>query len=346
MRLQMFKPATAILTFTVGVVLTSALLIRFHHPVNSEVARLEPPQSRLILTRVAPTYEYNRFGFSDVAVLENGEAWAVGYDGADPKRMFHSKDGGSSWKIVTHPYAAFTLNAVDFVDNLHGWAVGGYGTVLRTSDGGNTWVKLKRPTDWELSVVQFVDKQVGYVASRTEWGCEIWRTTNGGDSWRLSYKASDYGQVFGMAMLDEQIAVAAMNDTSLIRTENGGRTWQSIDSPMKGAASLVFTSDGTGWLVGRRGSFYYSIDKGKTWQRPTALSEDALNYEWTSIDFDNNKNGVAVGYGGKILTTNDGGKTWRDESLNNSERFRLVRLNNNIGIVFSHEYVYRISRTR
>jgi hypothetical protein len=32
-----------------------------------------------------------------------------------------------------------TLNAVDFVSPSIGWAVGYYGTILRTTDGGTTW---------------------------------------------------------------------------------------------------------------------------------------------------------------------------------------------------------------
>ena len=31
------------------------------------------------------------------------------------------------------------LNAVDFVDSQRGWAVGGNGTILHTSDAGQTW---------------------------------------------------------------------------------------------------------------------------------------------------------------------------------------------------------------
>jgi len=46
-------------------------------------------------------------------------------------------DGGASWaRVAVYPEA---LQAVAFVDALHGWAAGGRGALLRTVDGGTTW---------------------------------------------------------------------------------------------------------------------------------------------------------------------------------------------------------------
>ncbi|MBN1297212.1 hypothetical protein JXA80_10560 [bacterium] len=38
------------------------------------------------------------------------------------------------------------LYALDFADDMNGWAVGHFSSVLRTSDGGNTWVDLTQMT--------------------------------------------------------------------------------------------------------------------------------------------------------------------------------------------------------
>ena len=34
------------------------------------------------------------------------------------------------------------IRQVDFADPEHGWMVGGFGTILRTKDGGKTWVPM------------------------------------------------------------------------------------------------------------------------------------------------------------------------------------------------------------
>ena len=34
------------------------------------------------------------------------------------------------------------LRAVDFYDAEHGWIVGGYGAILRTTDGGKSWLRV------------------------------------------------------------------------------------------------------------------------------------------------------------------------------------------------------------
>jgi len=47
----------------------------------------------------------------------------------------------------------YTLCGVSFVDMQHGWAVGDYGTILNTTDGGQSWSPLNSGTDdWFTSV--------------------------------------------------------------------------------------------------------------------------------------------------------------------------------------------------
>src|SRR5438445_3138452 len=52
-----------------------------------------------------------------------------------------SDDGGGHWRQVSVPVSA-TLTGVQFVSAKVGWAVGHYGVVLGTRDGGETWALL------------------------------------------------------------------------------------------------------------------------------------------------------------------------------------------------------------
>jgi photosystem II stability/assembly factor-like uncharacterized protein len=65
----------------------------------------------------------------------NGDGWIVGAAG----RVLRL-DGGQ-WKPASLGLRAIAwLRSIDFFDENSGWIVGGYGTILHTSDGGKTWL--------------------------------------------------------------------------------------------------------------------------------------------------------------------------------------------------------------
>ena len=78
----------------------------------------------------------------DVAFSSPLEGCAVGGDyGPDGDWLtgvvLRTQDGGANWaRVAVCPEA---LEAVAFVDALHGWAAGARGTLLRTIDGGTSW---------------------------------------------------------------------------------------------------------------------------------------------------------------------------------------------------------------
>ncbi len=85
--------------------------------------------------------DYVDGAFTAVAFGAGSGVCAVGTTGA----VVRSPDGGATWS-GREPQGARMLEGIDFVDALHGWAVGLYFTpeapsslVLRTSDGGATW---------------------------------------------------------------------------------------------------------------------------------------------------------------------------------------------------------------
>lgn len=66
--------------------------------------------------------------------LQNGAGWVVGASG----RVFRINAGEWKQAQLGLPVVAW-LRALDFVDENNGWIVGGYGTIIRTTDGGKTW---------------------------------------------------------------------------------------------------------------------------------------------------------------------------------------------------------------
>ena len=61
--------------------------------------------------------------------------WAVGRPGSI---IFHSTDAGKTWSKQSTPIRN-PLHAVQFLNETTGWAVGDFGTILNSNDGGKTW---------------------------------------------------------------------------------------------------------------------------------------------------------------------------------------------------------------
>ena len=70
------------------------------------------------------------------AVAARGKnVWVAGEPGTV---VWRSADAGKTWKRgITRQ--TLPIRALSFVDDLHGWAVGALGTILRTEDGGESW---------------------------------------------------------------------------------------------------------------------------------------------------------------------------------------------------------------
>jgi photosystem II stability/assembly factor-like uncharacterized protein len=86
----------------------------------------------------------------------------------------------SAWEIL-HPLPQGNdLNSVYFSDANTGYAVGGMGTILKTSDGGATWVIQNSGITTYLNAVVFTDANTGYAVGGLG---KILKTINGGANW-------------------------------------------------------------------------------------------------------------------------------------------------------------------
>jgi photosystem II stability/assembly factor-like uncharacterized protein len=77
--------------------------------------------------------------FHAVALM-NQQIWLAGRPGSV---IFHSPDFGQNWKAMPTGQT-LPLHALHFLDDKTGWAVGDMGTILGTTDGGQTWTAQHR----------------------------------------------------------------------------------------------------------------------------------------------------------------------------------------------------------
>jgi len=346
-------PTIAFLGLMIVVLLLIPQVARPQLQRNLQVPGVETRQAKISLRAIAPAYEYGRFSFMDISLLKSGEVWAVGYDGQDPQRMWHSADGGDTWEVKPAPTGGFTLHKIFFADQQHGWAVGRQKIFIRTSNGGKTWEQARLPIWMDWNQIHFVTPSVGYVAGSTgacdrktgncTHGIKVLRTTDGGLHWRACYQDDSSYNIHSIATPTKEVAIIAVDGSSLLRTENGGQSWRVAGPPTPGASSVKFNPDGRGWVVGPRGSFYFSTDQGKTWQRPTGFPQSLSNCYWWDLDFADQRIGIAVGDHSALALTSDGGATWAEYPLNVDDHLRVVRLQGRSGLVIGSKSLYRLT---
>jgi hypothetical protein len=112
------------------------------------------------------------------------------------------------------------LYGVSFTDANTGTAVGGSGTILRTTNGGSSWISQSSGTTNSLMSVSFTDANTGTVVGG--YGM-ILRTTNAGSSW-ISQSSGTTNWLYGVSFTDANTGTAVGDYGTILRTNTGGVT--------------------------------------------------------------------------------------------------------------------------
>ena len=120
--------------------------------------------------------------------------WAVATKAVQRNRtdgVLYTKDGGCNWELIWEnkngPIDPDESLGVQFVDQEHGWLVGGLvGGIYATSDGGRTWRVVANsayvPPGEEI---YFRNLKEGWLISTANQEAPMMRTANGGRTWML-----------------------------------------------------------------------------------------------------------------------------------------------------------------
>jgi len=209
--------------------------------------------------------------------------------------------------------------AVSFVDPNNGWAVGGSGTILHTSDGGVTWTPQTSGTGDDLNGVSFVDANNGWAVGGSG---TIVHTSNGGVTW--TPQTSGTGEnLYGVSFVDPNNGWAVGGLGAIVQTSNGGVTWtpQTSNDGGEDLYGVSFVDPNNGWAVGGSpglfdpGTIVHTSNGGVTWT-PQTSPTTAHTYNLYSVSFVDANNGWAVGglNFAQIVHTSDGGVTWTAQS--------------------------------
>ncbi len=207
------------------------------------------------------------------------------------------------------------LNRIWFTEDMTGYICGGdryyQGNILKTNDGGATWVEQGSGIDKALYSVFFVNEDTGFIGG---YDGKILRTYDAGNLWSL-YQNYWYQPVRDFYMVNEYFGFCCggngFKSGFIAHTNEGGNQWQTDTFSMEWR-SIYFLDENHG-LVAGYGAIFETLNGGITWQ-PTPASGDFFQ----SLYFTNPQTGFSVGYEGTIIKTIDGGKTWEKKRNGNN----------------------------
>ncbi len=215
-------------------------------------------------------------------------------------------------------------------DTAVGWVVsptpvGGYGTIIHTRDGGNTWVRQGTTSEIPnvpLNGVWAVDPNNVWVVGGNEGGYGvILRSFDGGQNWTRqgAGQIPDVG-LARISAVDNNTAWAVGAQGVILHTSDGGNNWTHQTGgtvPDIGFDGVYAVDAQTAWACGDvsagYGTMLRTIDGGNTWQRPGYAQLPADDYVLSvhALDADTV---WGVGHGMTVVHTDNAGNNWQNLS--------------------------------
>jgi photosystem II stability/assembly factor-like uncharacterized protein len=206
------------------------------------------------------------------------------------------------------------------------WAVGYWGTALRSVDRGASWKPTATPTRQTLYAVDFADEQRGWAVGAAG---SILRSIDGGATWtrQMAIFEDEFGErrpldthLFGIAAVSGDEAWA-VGDMGVVLHVSDGESWRQLmiseeTYPDEEALDRIFNAvhfvdSQHGWIVGEFGTILRTRDGGASWSGEREIqgaAGDLYLFDIAALDADR---AATVGLAGSVLVTENGGQSWQ-----------------------------------
>lgn len=236
--------------------------------------------------------------------------WAVGHDGV----ILHSADAGRSWEkqldgrqaeklfsdyysnlqadpeVVESILSAVALNYgtgptlplldVWFIDAQRGFAVGSFGTLVATRDGGRSWEpwlhRIDNPDLLNLNAIRGVGEDL-YIAAEQGVVFRLHHETQQFERTDTGYE----GSFFGLLAAGDSVIAYGLSGTAY-RSDNQGQDWTPLLNPsgvsltagatLSAAGDFVLTNARGDLLLGSSRSDRLELQRGKGFARYTGVA--------------------------------------------------------------------------
>ncbi len=230
-------------------------------------------------------HSWNSYGHSMQPTLVEALACARSADDQEPvlaggaMGLFRSRDHGESWTAILNTVHVRALAALPAHKGGSDSSVVLAGTeadgVLRSENGGESWTTsnpglLDRTV---LSLATILDGEDRVIAlAGTVSG--VYLSRNAGRAWRPVFISEEGGDVESIAAVSRPdggwTAFATSSMQGLLRSDDGGLTWNIVDSfPGSGSAliAVLKSNDADQYLaVSADRDIFLSVDEGSNWE--------------------------------------------------------------------------------
>ncbi len=284
--------------------------------------------SVFLLTAQNPAWERinplpSESSINDLALLPNDRIVAVG-TGAT---IMITDDFGETWNIQCQPanvdYETY-FTSVYFIDKYTGYITGSHFTLLKTSDGGESWTQVSGGAVnhyFRYNKITFLDDSMGFL-SGNYWGDFLLKTSNGGSSWD-TVLYPDQLDFSGFQFINQDTGYLTKAGIDYcFKSIDGGYTWDTlyVDPSIENleACTFNFLNKDIAYIGGWRneGSYRTHIilktkNGGESWYE--VFNGPSLIIQ--NIFFMNDDIGLCIGafpwYTNSLLRTDNAGETWQ-----------------------------------
>ena len=228
----------------------------------------------------------------------------------------HAGEGSSAIEVIRTGIPHDSLYDLE-MDGEWGMAVGNFGLLLSTSDGGESWDVLPPIQDADGQTLKgaflAISKDGDSIILSGQQGLVV--TKEGGGEWEvqnsgLEARLMNVDSAEGLTM--------AIGEFGFIgRSEDGGKSWEQVivdwsrfndEGYEPHLYDVVVQPRGHVLIAGEFGLILRSTDGGKTFNAAARGEQSVFDIHLAS---DGTSNGYAVGQEGLILKTLDKGKSWK-----------------------------------
>ncbi len=218
-------------------------------------------------------------------------------------------DGGQTWDSLSYISSSSAFRSFTGCGNNALMAVGYYGSISKSLDGGSTWVAVNNGNNYPFKNIGFFDANNGLsIAGYTYSSSVLLRSSDGGNTW-FDDTIVDNGPFYKMQVLGQNCFL--LNDSSqLVKSADGGQTWTTTNI-LSGTSNyyydMQFTDGLNGYLCSDSSVLVKTTDGGASWQSVNFTD----NYQFRNLFFLNDNLGWLIDIDSKtILRTKTGGNDW------------------------------------
>lgn len=245
---------------------------------------------------------YFRPNVTSIFFISETKGFAVDSEGG----IYSTNNSGGFWERYQVPFAEQTFyEEIIFNTPQTGYIFGPADTMLVTTNGGDSWIKITTPEGtFGFRSAHFPSMNTGYAVG---YSGSVIKTTNGGASW-FKVPSGILNNIDDVHFLTDNLGFAGSYYDGLLKTTNGGVSWTPVPGISTTITAITFVSSLVGYASGGVSGTYKTTDGGVTWFATTStppLGADDIKFK------DENTGYIGTSH---IYITTNGGESWEPDA--------------------------------